>query len=300
MDNIINKSYASVKSNIINEVVTPENVDYLRIYLFTNLDAFTRHPSNRELDNKLVKTYCKSMLEGASDNLIGEMTIDVKTYQIYDGQHRIEAYKLASKKGFNRPLRVKFINAPESLDEQRKLINDINNGKHWDVYDHIHSHIDGNNDLDRLQTFCLNHPRLFRVKKTGKDKGTISKIFYRRGAAIVTGDQNYYKKALKDGTFKAKEDDWNDAEDVYNEVMRILDATKLSNQTDIPAIEGIINGWYKVRNNIKQVNKINKLPHKMDDVFEEMQRMDTRHTTKPDIWQGRFEAVIENAYSRLA
>lgn len=299
MDNFINKSYASVKSNAINEVVTPENVDYLRIYLFTNLDAFTRHPSNRELDKNLVKKYYKSMLEGASDDLIGEMTIDVKTNQIYDGQHRIEAYKLASKEGFNRPLRVKFINAPENLDEQRQLINDINNGKHWNDKDHIHSHIDGNNDLKRLQTFCLNHPRLFKEKKTGKDKGT-KKIFYRRGAAIVTGNQTYYKKSLKDGTFRASEDDWNDAETVYNEIMKILDVTKLSNQTDIPAFEGIINGWYKVRNDIKQIRKINKLPHKMDDVYEAMETMDSRHTTSADIWQGRFEAAIENAYSRLA
>lgn len=299
MNNSVNDVMtSSKKSERINESVNINNVDFDRVYKFTDVSKFKLHPKNRDIDQKLVKKYMDSMLNGASDDLIGLMVIDINTFEEYDGQHRIEAYKEASKKGFGRPLRVIFIDAPKDEAEQIKLINDLNNGKHWNDKDHINSHIDGDNELRRLETFCLEHNRLFNLRKTGKEKGKKT-AFFRRGAAIVTGDPSYYKKSLRDGTFKASKDKWEDADKVYSEVMNILDATRLSSQTDVPAFEGIINGWYAVRNNIYNIKKINQLPNKLDDVYKFMtpDNMDVRHTTSAEIWRRRFETAVENAYS---
>lgn len=284
---------------MVNENVTVENVDYNKVYLYTNLDKFTRHPRNRNLDFKHCKDFKISMLNGASDALIGVMIIDIKTNQIYDGQHRIQAYKDAVKEGYNKPLRVMFINAPENEEEQIKLINELNNGKHWNINDHIDSHKGGDNDLLKLEAFCLEHPRLYKETKKGKDKGKKS-AFMRRGAAIVTGKPSYYKKSLRDGTFKPLKEDWDDAENVYSEVMNILDATKLANQSDIPSLEGIINGWFAVHNDCRLSRKIKTLPNGLNDVYECMSPslMDVRHTTSADIWESRFRSAVENAYQR--
>ena len=120
----------------------------------------------------------------------------------------------------------------------------------------------------------------------------------RRGAAIVTGNPRYYKTSLKNGSFKCDKIEWDEAEDVYSEVMEILKALRLNNQTDIPALEGIINGWYAVRNSKKCYKQIEKLPNGLNNVYEYMspEKMDTRHTTSPSIWEDRFKSAVENAY----
>lgn len=284
----------------LNLKVNLENVDFERIYKYTDVSMFKLHQKNRKINEALVRKYKNSMLNGASDNLIGLMMIDVKTKQIYDGQHRIEAYKQAKEMGFNRPLQIRYINAPEKLEDQIDLIVKYNSGTHWIDKDFINTHMGGDNDLSRLRDFCLKHKRLFKEMKTGKNKGT-KNVFFRRGAAIVTGDPTYYKKALKDGTFKASKEKWDEASKVHSEVMKILDATKLSGQSDVPALEGIINGWYAVRNNIYFIRKIDNLPNKLEDVYKYMtpENMDVRHTTSANIWKHRFETAIENAYNEF-
>ena len=282
----------------INEMVTPETVDYNRIYLYTNFDWCEKHPLNRVIDEKLVKKYKKSMLEGASDELIGVMIIDINTFYEYDGQHRIDAFKEAFKEGFNRPLRVMFINAPTDEKEQIELITQLNNGKHWNNYDFINCHKDGDNDLRKLEQFCFKHPRLYKETKTGKNKGKKT-AFYRRAAAIVTGDPTYYKKSITDGTFKVDEEMWEDAENTYKEAMKIIDASGLGKQTDIPAIESIFNAWFAIRNDYHCRRKIEKLPNKFEDVYDTVyNNLDTTHTTKIDVWKNRFKNLIDIAYKQ--
>lgn len=279
-----------------NEKVTPETVNFEKIYLYTNLDWAERHPKNRELDEKLVKKYKNSMLNGASDELIGLMVIDINTNYIYDGQHRIEAYKQAVLDGFDRPLRVMFIDAPKDEEKQIELITSLNDGKHWNNYDFIHSYKEGDNDLKKLEEFCLSHPRLYREVKTGKKKGTRTP-FYRRAAAVVTGEPTYYKKALINGTFKVDEDAWKEAETTYNEAMKFLENTGLNKQSDIPAIESIFNAWYAIRNDYNSRRKIEKLPNGVDDIFDSCYNMDITHTTKVEVWKDRFKNAINEAYS---
>ena len=75
---------------------------------------------------------------------------------------------------------------------------------------------------------------------------------------------------------------------------------KLSNQTDIPALEGIINGWQNVRNNRRYCNKIAKLPNGLKDLYNNAEVMDLRHTTSPAEWANRFGSLVDYTYNKVA
>lgn len=252
---------------------------------------------NRSIRRDLVNKYKKMYLEGKD---LGPMIIEEETNGILDAQHRREAWKEAKAENPNIvPLTFMYYWVKLNDDEERKkAIQDLNNGVHWNVNDFINSNMGGDNELRRLEEFCLSHERLFKEKKKGKDKGKKSPLF-RRGAAIVSGDPKYYRKALREN-FKVSEDQWDEAEDIYNEIENFLVGMKLSNQTDIPAFEGIINGWHIIRNNRRYYDKITKLPNGIKDLYENAWRMDLRHTTSPVEWSNRFGSLIDCVYKELA
>ena len=256
---------------------------------------------NRNIREDLVKKYEKMYLDGKN---LGPMVIERKTLGILDAQHRGIAWTRAMAKNPSivPPLPVIFYEdywGELFTDEERKeAIQGLNCGAHWNMNDFITSNMGGENELSRLESFCLAHPRLYREKKSGKDKGKKSPLF-RRGAAIVTGDPKYYRVALR-GDFKASEDQWEEAEDVYNEVEKFLVAMQLSNQTDIPSLEGIINGWQTIRNDRRYLKKISKLPNGIDDLCAYASNMDLRHTTSKDEWANRFGSLVDYVYKEIA
>ena len=256
-------------------------------------EKFTLYGFNRNIREDLVKNYEKMYLAGKD---LGYMTIEKNTMGILDGQHRTAAWKRAKAKNPNiKPLVFVYDTVNLTTDEERKnRIQELNSGVHWNVNDFISSNMGGQNDLARLEAFCLAHPRLHKVGKSGKNKGK-KKALFRRGAAIVHGDQKYYKKALR-GDFKASDDQWEEADEVYNEIEHFLAAMQLSNQTDIPSLEGIICGWQAVRNDRRCSTKISNLPNGVATLYEYAGEMDLRHTTKPEEWAGRFQALVEAAY----
>lgn len=260
-------------------------------------EKFILFEFNRNIREDLVKKYEKMYLAGRD---MGFLTIERKTMGILDGQHRREAWKRA--KGKNpaiRPLVFVYDTADLNTDEERQeRIQELNSGVHWNLKDFISSNICGDNDLARLEEFCINHPRLYTITKTGKDKGK-KKANFRRGAAIVVGDPKYYRKALR-SDFKASEEQWDEAEDVYNEVEGFLVAMKLSNQTDIPSLEGIINGWQTIRNDRRYSNKISKLPNGVKTLYEYASEMDLRHTTSKEEWANRFGSLVDYTYKMVA
>lgn len=274
------------KIDNIYEISTIEDCEKFNLYSF-----------NRKVREDLVKAYEKLFLEGHN---MGFMVIEKKTNGVLDGQHRREAWKRAkAKKDDIQPL-VFIYDTMElnSDDERKKRIQELNKGVHWNMNDFISSNMGGDNELSRLEEFCLSHTRLYRETKTGKNKGKKSALF-RRGAAIVTGDPKYYRNALR-GDFKASEDQWAEAEDVYNEIENFLVPMKLSNQTDIPALEGIINGWQDIRNDRRYANKISKLPHGMKDLYKYAGEMDLRHTTSKEEWANRFGSLVDYVYKTEA
>lgn len=272
-----------------------------KIYAINSIqecDKFTLYSFNRGIREDVVKNYEKKYLAGAD---MGCMTIEKGTNGILDGQHRREAWKRAKAKNPNiKPLIFKYDTEIMHNDEERKQrIHNLNLGMHWNLQDFITSNMEGDNDLARLEAFCLAHPRLHKVGKSGKNKGKKTAL-YRRGAAVVIGDPKYYRNALR-GDFKASDEQWAEAEDVYNEVENFLVAMQLSNQTDIPALEGIINGWQAVRNDRRYYNKISKLPEGVNTLYKYVgEFMDLRHTTSKEEWANRFGTLVDSAFKDAA
>lgn len=255
---------------------------------------------NRGIREDLVKKYEKMYLDGKN---LGPMIVERKTKGILDAQHRFEAWKRAREKKEDIPtlpvLYYEDLWGELNTDEERKeAIQGLNSGVHWNMNDFITSNMSGDNELSKLEKFCLEHNRLHRVVKSGKNKGKKSALF-RRGAAIVSGDPKYYRKALR-GDFRASKEQWEEAEDVYNEIENFLVAMKLSNQTDIPALEGIINGWQDVRNDRRYLKKIDKLPNGIEDLYKYAGEMDLRHTTSKDEWANRFGSLVDCVYAKIA
>lgn len=280
--------------------------EFSNTYLISTIEdceKFNLFPFNRKLREDLIKKYEKLFLEGKD---MGFIVIEKQTEYIIikmgilDGQHRIEAWKRAKAKNPDvKPLVIIYDTLDLHTDDERKeRIQELNKGVHWNMNDFISSNISGDNELSRLEEFCLSHSRLYRETKTGKNKGKKTALF-RRGAAIVTGDPKYYRNALR-GNFRASEDQWSEAEEVYNEIESFLVPMKLSNQTDIPALEGIINGWQDIRNDRRYVNKISKLPNGVEDLYAYAGEMDLRHTTSKEEWANRFGSLIDYVYSRIA
>lgn len=260
-------------------------------------EKFTLYGFNRNIREDLVKKYEKMYLSGED---LGFMTIEKNTMGILDGQHRREAWKRAKAKNPNiKPLVFVYDTVNLSTDDERKnRIQKLNSGVHWGLPDFIVSNMEGDNELKRLEAFCQAHPRLCKPIKGGKNKGK-KKANFRRGAAIVTGDPKYYMKALR-GDFKASEEQWAEAEDVYSEIEQFLVAMKLSNQTDIPALEGIINGWQVVRNDRRYYDKISKLPDGVNTLYKYVgEYMDLRHTTKKDEWASRFGTLVNSVFKAV-
>lgn len=270
------------------------------INTIADCEKFKLYSFNRKIREDLVKKYEKLYLEGEN---LGPMIIERKTNGVLDAQHRREGWKRAkAKKDDIVPLKYIYyedIWGELNTDEERKkAIQDLNSGVHWNMNDFISSNMGGDNELSKLEEFCLSHKRLYRETKSGKNKGKKSALF-RRGAAIVTGDPKYYRPALR-GDFKASEDQWSEAEEVYNEIESFLVPMKLSNQTDIPALEGIINGWQVVRNDRRYLKKIDKLPNGMKDLYKYAGEMDLRHTTSKDEWANRFGSLVDYVYAKIA
>lgn len=271
-----------------------------RISTIKDCEEFKLFPFNRGIREDLVKKYEKMYLEGKN---LGPMIVERKTKGTLDAQHRKEGWKRAKAKKDDIPtlpvLYYEDLWGELNTDEERKeAIQGLNSGVHWNMNDFITSNMGGDNELSKLEEFCLEHNRLHRVVKSGKNKGKKTALF-RRGAAIVSGDPKYYRNALR-GDFKATKEQWEEAEDVYNEVEKFLVGMKLSNQTDIPALEGIINGWQIVRNDRRYLRKIDKLPNGLNDLYQYAGEMDLRHTTSKDEWANRFGSLVDYVYSKIA
>ena len=283
------------------------NIEQNKVYNVTDFSNCVRYNFNRSVRKDLVRKY-KALLEGGEDmgfvilNPTPYTNSDGKSgYGILDGQHRVEAYEQIRAEGKTlSPTKVLFYN-PKANDEDtiNATIQNFNKGAHWNLNDFIKSNMDGDNELKRLENFCLNYDRLWTSPKTGKDKG-VKKANMRRGAAYVCGDKKYYTKALKDGTFKVDEEKWQQADTTYKEMEVLLKGMRMDSLSDNPSLEAQVLGWTDVKNDYTLRNKLNKLPKGVNDLCDFMDdTFDVRNTTKSREWKDRFSTLVNRAYAAL-
>ena len=240
--------------------VTPKNVDFNKIYNFTSVNEFTFNSKvNRAINNGSVKRFVRMMNNGTFIPMMGLIVVDIFTGTIIDGQHRVTAFQMAKDEfNYDGYLLVRFVKAPSGVEELQNFIRQFQLCKKWDLEDYISANINGKNDLERLREFCLNHPNL--------NRGNNEDVFWRKGACIIakTGSSEY-KKRLKDRKMRFTQEEWNDAERMYNEAVELMAALGKS-WTD-GGFEYIINAWKRIRYNVDLLQKICKLDNKFSDFF---------------------------------
>ena len=140
----------------MNEVVTKQNVDYLRLYEYTDLSQFQVFGRNRQIKRSHVNSLKKDMEEQGT-KYYPPIMIDINTKICVEGNHRIIAgTELYNEGKLSEPLRVMYIDAPTDEDKLLKLIIDINvKSKHWVLSDFIHAGNLSGSPINRLIDFCI-------------------------------------------------------------------------------------------------------------------------------------------------
>lgn len=268
--------------------ITPKNVDFHKIYVFTNIEEFTLNSRvNRAVVNSNVKKFYNLMKKGKFDPMLGVIVVDIRTGTIIDGQHRVTAFKKAkSEFGYNGCLFVRFVQAPTSIKDLQDYIRQFQEGRKWQLEDYISANITGKNDLEKLRTFCFAHPNL--------NKGNNEDVFWRKGACIISKQgSSEYKKRLKDRNCRFTPEEWEDAERSYNEATRLMNAIGKS-WTD-GGFEYIMNAWKKVRYDMDMLEKICVLPNRWDTYFDAMrERNDKPSGQQEGVWYDFFVDTLNN------
>lgn len=282
---------ANPKASVVDVIPTKENVDYDKIYKFNTVDALKKFKflmTNRDVNNANVAKILKQIIDGQyGSQFIPAIIVDINTMSVIDGQNRVVAFQRAYADGNDEIVRVIFINVPsEYMDE---LIRVLQEGRKWNNRDYFKRAIEyGNKACETIRDWCYKHSDLCI---TGKDN---PKPNYSYAMSFIYGRR--MDKEVKDLSIKVSKKQLEFSEQMYSEVMQIMDAMKYRRSA---FLEGLTQAWYAIRS-----SKDNK------NFFLEDMGLDffTKHlygamgnyqtTTKKEEWLSRLGSMIENIYRK--
>ena len=133
------------------------NLNGKKLQYSKNLGTFKFHEVNRDYNNPgsqgRIKRIAKSMIE---DGLLPIPIIVTSKFYVVDGQHRLEAAKIAGK-GIYFIVDTTIPNTSQGIFEAAQRIN--NNSQTWSKGDYIHGFVEQDNDNYRiLQNFGEKYP----------------------------------------------------------------------------------------------------------------------------------------------
>lgn len=211
-----------------------------RLFKFVTLSEallFTRNPRNRNIDKGHLKDIKKQMAE--SFETMPPITVNSVTLHIIDGQHRLEAFKQLIEEGTFHPsttLAVMFVEIPLEK-EFGAIVEAQDHTRGWNLNDYVHSYInDGNQNYIALDDWCRVH------SLTANPKDPVNPR-YRYGAILMLGVRG--KTTLKNGTFVVTEEELAEANQVHDEVVKIIEAFGINFKG--VAFENMLISWYKHR-----------------------------------------------------
>lgn len=284
--NFFNGQNSVATSAQVDVIPTIDTVDFHREYPFTTLDFFGIDSNNRpsEESDITVKKYAKMMLQGEWFPELSTIYVGIHSLNIFNGEHRRKAYRLAKEKGYNPIIWVKFFDDSQNLKGKREA---LNGGKHWNCDDYVESLINDNEDFKFLKEFAINedHPQLHSAK---------GKPYYNK-AAIVLGTTY---KDFKDGYLSGQSPFTNKgiarAEQTYPEMIRIKKALKYDEAGQDCWIY-IGEAWQKIMNNKALWDRIKRLPEGVEDFYDALKYIDNTNSNKTSEWYERFVAALERA-----
>lgn len=198
---------------------------------------------NRPVEETSLKKIIKDLYDPETHtwNQVKPIEVNILTNNILDGQHRWKGFITKVSDGSipqDSTIGVHFVEIPE--DQELEYIDIYNQGKHWNLDNHIGKQIvEGNENSRKLRTFCEEHELCHTVKGTGRIICN-----FRGAAAILTGGRK--ETNLKKGEFEFPEENRLLAETVHDELVEILSIfpTWTKGKANI---EAMAKAWYEVR-----------------------------------------------------
>lgn len=200
--------------------------------------CFGKNQENRVISHSHVQKLKREMLK--SFDLFPPITVNRKTNNIIDGQHRTKSYiELMTEELLPEDAKLKVMYVDVEPDKEINVICDANqNSKNWGVDDFIARYVkNGNESYVTLENWCLEHSLCVETKKNKR----IPK--YRYGAAILKGSN--CSGVLKTGAFKVSEEEVADANIKHAEMLEIINKLEMTEQGSW--IEALATSWSKHR-----------------------------------------------------
>lgn len=244
----------------VDETVNESNVDYNRVYLYSDLSFGSLAHVNRDLNYTQVNKIYRGLKDPVSTEWrLGEIYVDIETKEIIDGNNRYYAlFKYLSEGGkLKEPIRVLYKKRPDGISVANAVNLYNSDRKQWTADDYATSmKKQGDKFVLELDDFCRKNKFLHKEiidKKTGKK--TIKPI-YRYGGWFIKGIN--CSPLLKKNIYSHTTSEIEEAQVVYNEVeemLRCLDIDKTGTW-----FGEFVAAWKGVREELK--TEINALPNK--------------------------------------
>ena len=275
----------------MNEVVTKENVDYLRLYEYTDLSRFQTFGRNRQIMKSHVNNLKKDMLEYGL-KYFSAIMIDINSMICVEGNHRLTALReLYSEGKLTEPVLVRYIDAPTDPEELLKLIIRINvKSKHWVLKDFIRAGNLEGSPISKLIEFCVDEtrPLLHKISRGGAVNPN-----YRYGMAITIG-RNDTKTISNSTTVNISEEDFEAGARYYTEAAVIVEALGLSDRVNT-WLEAFLQAWYAIRKDPAYSEMVDRIG--MDNLCAAITPSDFT-TTNKNQWEAMFKSLIWRVNSR--
>lgn len=231
--------------------------DFFKILGYDEVVMFGKAQRNRKVKDKHVNEFVNLIKNKEYDEetlVFGLIPIIINpvTNHILDGQHRLEAFKKAIKRGLipeNAKILVGFWKISDECAERDTIIVLNTNSKNWTLEDYLNSYAQMNEYYAKLRQFCQTH------SLCNQKNGDVIKLNYRYGAAIIKGKACH--SALKNEEFACDEAELALAEVIHEEMVQIRQKLEMNySSTDI---EGMATEWHKARKimSYKDILKVN-------------------------------------------
>lgn len=234
----------------INVYPNKSNLEPDRVYHYTKGEHFKFLNGNREINKPHARKIERAIENGAAP-FIDAISVDINTYIVVDGQHRLTAFREAWSKGIEAELDVRFKEYPENI---LPIIIDMNtNHKNWTTNDRVKSITQEGNVMDKLVKFCTEdaHPLLHRINKKGIKTPTL-----RYSTALILGRS--ITQDIKENKVSISDEEFAFGHQLQKEAEAILDSLNLKTRTG-GWMEHFLTAWHNIRKDRMYSDALEKL-----------------------------------------
>ena len=279
---------SSLKGNLVNVIPTKNNVEYNKIYYYTDrnlVDKFGFYKANRPLNKRHIKEIKEEFDNGQyHGKYVAPIRVNINNLNIADGQHRKVAFvESVSDEAY---LKVIFEDFPIDEIAAMDVVVDINSSTdNWGITAYANRlKTDGNKAILNIEEFGKSHKLTQKVNRSGEVVGYFPRYVY----AIVLGRNA--TKEVKDGSITVTKEDLEFGEKMYDELEKLVDALGYEMNS---WFESFALAWRNIRLNGKNDSEvIDKLG--FDTICKHIHYYFKGHqiVTRKTEWENRFRVAI--------